>query len=144
MSEGARPPHRESEDVEPHCTSIQALCDAVGSMRHVPELRGVTGGTSFPTPPSTGAGTHQVPRRWRGRSGSVRCPDKSGNDAASSFVPGDAPPTPPLGTPSVCTRFSWPSLRRVFICRGVQSEGFVFFRRKCVQPRTKPHSSRSA
>ena len=73
----------------------------------------------------------------RGRSGTVRCTNKLGNDTASSLVPGDSLATRHPGTPSVCTlvlmwpfaRFSWPSSRRGCTCRGAQSEGV--FSGKC-------------
>ena len=62
-------------------TSNEALCDAAGSMRHVPELRGTTGGTSSRTHPHRYE--HSSGRKEeRGRSGSVRCINKSGNDVA--------------------------------------------------------------
>ena len=117
MSHGARPPHRELEDVEPGTVRRGWQHEACSSWQASPE------GTFF-THPSAGTGTRQVARWRRGWSGSVRGTNKSGNDAVSSFVQGDSPPTPPPSTPSVgtlvpmwpFTRFSWPSSRRVCTC----------------------------
>ena len=80
MSHGARPPHREPEDVEPGTVRRgwqHEACSRVES-RHRRDLFSHT------------------PAQVRVEVGLERL-----NDAASSFIPGDSPQTPPPGTPSV-------------------------------------------
>ena len=117
-----RPPHRELEDVEPGTVRRGWQHEACSRVERRHRR------TFSHTPAQVRALI-----RSQGGGGAVLyvAPTSPGNDAASSFVPGDFPPTPPPGTPSVCalvpmwpfTRFSGPSSRRVCTCRGAQSEG---------------------
>ena len=125
MSLGARPPHREPEDVEPGTVRSgwqHEACSRV-ERRHRREL-------FSHTPAQVRA---LVRSQGGGGAGAVLsvAPTSRETTLSPHLFRVILPPTPPPGTPFVCTlvpmwlftRFSWPSSRRVCTCRDAQSEG---------------------